>query len=54
MKLKTEKAASTDKAAPSRANAVPPPPWSEVLDEQGQPRPSYGPLLERLYRLRWA
>ena len=24
------------------------PAWSEVLDEQGQPRPSYGPLLHRL------
>jgi uncharacterized circularly permuted ATP-grasp superfamily protein/uncharacterized alpha-E superfamily protein len=27
---------------------VPPPPWSVVLDEHHQPRPHYGPLLERL------
>ncbi len=48
MKLKTEKAASAGKEVPAPPGAVPPSPWSEVLDEQGQPRPSYGPLLERL------
>ena len=48
VKPKTEKAAApADKAAP-RPAAVPPPPWSEVTDEHGQPRPSYGPLLDRL------
>ena len=44
MKVKTEK-----EAAPGHAEGrVPPPPWSEVLDDQGRARPSYGPLLDRL------
>ena len=30
------------------AEASSPPAWSEVVDDQGTPRPSYGPLLDRL------
>ncbi len=44
MKLKTEKETATGQAE----DRVSPPPWSEVLDGQGSPRPTYGPLLDRL------
>ena len=44
MKLKTEKETAHGQAE----GRVSPPPWSEVLDDQGHTRPNYGPLLDRL------
>ncbi len=41
MKVKTDK-------SPAAGGSPATPAWPEVLDEQGHPRPSYGPLLERL------
>ena len=56
VKLKTEKGTGVAGKATPRGSADPlppahpdaPAPWSEVLDEEGHPRPSYGPLIERL------
>ena len=50
MKLKTEKgaASATNRVDRQEAAVTPPSPWSEVLDDAGGPRPSYGGLLHRL------
>ena len=45
MKVKTDKPA---REAGLASDPSLPPPWSEVIDESGQPRASYGPLLQRL------
>ncbi len=49
MKVKTEKPPAPAPGRTDRFDALPAEPaWSEVLDDGGQPRPSYGPLLHRL------
>ena len=48
MKVKTDRPAGD---AGARSAATAPQAWSEVLDEAGRPRASYGPLLERLAAL---
>ncbi len=49
VKLKSENGGSAGHADHGPAQAsIPPSPWSEVLDDQGHVRPSYGPLLHRL------
>lgn len=50
MKLKADRHPASPGAA-ARGDAVAPPPYSEVLDEWGNPRPNYGPLLRRLDEL---
>lgn len=49
MKVKTEKPPTPGPGQEGRPGPLPAnPAWSEVLDEHGQARPSYGPLLHRL------
>jgi uncharacterized circularly permuted ATP-grasp superfamily protein/uncharacterized alpha-E superfamily protein len=48
VKVKTDKPA---RDAGLDGVSAPLPPWSEVLDESGRPRASYGPLLDRLAAL---
>ncbi len=53
MKVKPEKAAvGGEHGSQGRLVPSPPPPaWSEVLDDAGQPRPAYAPLLHRINSL---
>ena len=51
MKLKTEKGTAPAHGRVDRLDATPPSPWSEVLDDGGHARLSYGPLLDRLNAL---
>lgn len=50
MKLKADRIPASAGVA-ARGDSAPVHPWSEVLDDAGNPRPHYGPLLHRLDEL---